>query len=224
MDRNDYIEKVIGGILGGIAIIAAFVEAAMAGFSVDAIVSAVKDIAGTAVVLILLVAFINEHKKAKGIRGSIERAMEKLEGGYSPLIREAFATETAGDAKKAKLERTVRYEIAVNTDALFATQCNNYCPFFDVDLDAPTSVDFYIRKKFFRDTPEAPFDAEAIFNKISQYMVRQHKNLSIEFKSDPSGGKATIRFQNSIKYEKDINDLISIVDDMIFAYTVIQHK
>ena len=55
MDRNDYIEKVIGGILGGIAIIAAFVEAAMAGFSVDAIVSAVKDIAGTAVVLILLV-------------------------------------------------------------------------------------------------------------------------------------------------------------------------
>lgn len=85
-------------------------------------------------------------------------------------------------------------------------------------------MDFYIRKKFFRDTPEAPFDAKAIFNKISQYMVRQHKNLSIEFKSDPSGGKAIIRFQNSIKYEKDINDLISIVDDMIFAYTVIQHK
>lgn len=224
MDKNDYIEKVLGGILGGIAIIAAFVEVILSGFSVDAIIAAIKDIAGTAVVLIVLVAFVNEHKKAKGIRGSIEKAMEQLEGGYSPLIREAIANESAGDKKKAKLEKTVRYEIAVNTDALFATQCNNYCPFFDIDLDAPSSVDFYIRKKFFGDRGEAPFDAKILFDKIAQYMVRQHENLNIQFKPDASGGKAIIKFNAPIKYEKDIDRLIGIVDDMIFAYTVIQGK
>ena len=47
MDRNDFIEKVIGGILGAIAIIAAIVEMIMGNFSAESIVAAIKDISGT---------------------------------------------------------------------------------------------------------------------------------------------------------------------------------
>ncbi len=222
MDRNDFIEKGIGGVLGAIAIIAAVIEMVLGGFSAESIVAAVKDVAGTAVVIVVLIAFANEHKKAKGIRSSIESAMLQLEKGYFHMIREAVAAETSGEAKKAKLERTVRYEIAVNTDALFGAQCKNYAPFFDVSLEAPTEVCFYIRKKFFGEKPDAPFDAKRIFDKISQYMKRQHESISMEFKQDASGGKVLVAFDNPLKYTKENEWFIQVVDDMIFVYTMIQ--
>ena len=140
------------------------------------------------------------------------------------MIREAVASESSGDAKKAKLEKTVRYEIAVKTDALFGTQCGNYAPFFDIDLDSPKEVRFYIRKKFFGDTPESPFDAQRIFGRISQYMTRQHEGLKIDFVPDASGGKAVITFTNPLKYAKDIEWFIQVADNMIFAYTMTQGR
>lgn len=224
MERNDFIEKIIGGVLGAVAIAAAVVEMLLDGLSAAGIVAAVKDISGTAVVIVLLISFINEHKKAKGIRGSIEAAMVQLENGYAPMIREAVASDHSGEAKKSKLERTVRYEIAVKTDALFGTQCNNFCPFFDIDLVSPTNVSFYIRKKFFGEKQEAPFAAKDIFDKISQYMTRQHNGIQMSFAPDTSGGKAVITFAAPIQYEKDIKWLVSIVDDMIFVYTMLQEK
>ena len=224
MDRNEFIEKVIGGFLGGIAIIASIAEMVLGEFSVESIVAATKDIAGTAIVIILWVSFVNEHKKTKGIRGSIECAMTQLENGYAPLIREAVASESSSEAKKAKLSKTVRYEIASKSDALFSNQCNNYCPFFDIDLDAPTEIYFYIRKKFFGEKCEAPFDAAKIFEKITIYMVRQHPNIQMKLKSDTSGGKVIIHFDAPLQYKSDIDNLMSIVDDMLFVYTVLQSK
>lgn len=105
MERNDFIEKVFGGILGSIAIIAIVVEMILGDFSPEAICGGIKDIASTAIVIILLIAFANEHRKTKGLCGSIEHAMTKLEKGYSPLIRQATASETSGEAKKNKLNR-----------------------------------------------------------------------------------------------------------------------
>lgn len=220
MDRNDFIERVIGGILGAITIIAAIIEMVLGGFSAESVVAAIKEISGTAIVIFLLFSFVNEHKKAKGVRGSIENAMMQLEHGYAPLIREATVSNHANENKKAKLDRIVRYEIAVKTDALFGTQCNNFCPFFDIDLDSPTNISFYIRKKFFGES----FDAQKIFNQIYPFMTRQHEGLKMTFLPDASGGKAIIEFDQPMKYDKDIQWLISVVDDMIFSYTMIQPR
>ena len=149
MDRNDFIEKVVGGILGAIAIAAAVAELIIGGYSPQGLAGAIKDISSTFIVIILLIAFANEHKKAKGLRGSIEHAMSTLERGYSPLIRKATASETSGEAKKNKLEKTIRYEIAADTSVLFNNHSNNYTPFFDIAVDAPDKIAFYVRQKFF---------------------------------------------------------------------------
>ena len=47
MDRNDFIEKFIGGVFALIAVIAAIIEMAFGSFSAEAIVGGVKDIFGT---------------------------------------------------------------------------------------------------------------------------------------------------------------------------------
>lgn len=221
MEKNDFIEKVFGGILGSIAIIAIVVEMILGDFSPEAICGGIKDIASTAIVIILLIAFANEHRKTKGLRGSIEHAMTKLEKGYSPLIRQATASETSGEAKKNKLNRIIRYEIAADTNVLFNTHSDNYAPFFDITIDTPDKIEFYIRKKFFGVNKDDIFDAKKISDKIFIYMKKQHQELDIDFSHDTSGGKIIINFSQPLKYRNDIDMLVDIVDDMIFAYTIV---
>ena len=71
---------------------------------------------------------------------------------------------------------------------------------------------------------EVPFAAQDLFDKISQYMTRQHEGIQMTFVPDASGGKAVITFATPIKYEKDVKWLVKVVDDMIFVYTMLQEK
>ena len=91
MDRNDFIEKVIGGILGAVAIIAAIVEMILGGFSAESIVAAIKEIAGTLIVVVLLVAFVKSlPKKPKNLSEILEKSVEDWGIDNAPLI---FKTE-----------------------------------------------------------------------------------------------------------------------------------
>ena len=62
---EDSIEKIVGGIFGIIAIIAAVVEMALGGFDAAAVAGGVKDIAGTLVTIVMLVVAINALKPRK---------------------------------------------------------------------------------------------------------------------------------------------------------------
>ncbi len=224
MEKNDFIEKVIGGVLGAIAIIATVIELVLTGYSPEGVAGMVKDIASTFIVVILLVAFANEHKKTKDLRGSIESEMTKLENGYFPLIREVKALETSPEAKKNKLEKVIRYEIATDTNVLFGKKSGLYSPFYDIELNSPNKIEFYVRQKFFGSKEDDIFDAEKISEKIFMYMKKQHKELNMSFLSDKSGGKIIIAFEQPLKYKKDIDVLVKIVDDMIFSYTLVKKQ
>ncbi len=221
---DDSLEKVVGGIFGVVAIVAAVVEIFLCGASTESIVAGIKDVSGTLIVVVLLLAFIKSHKKTKGIRGSIESGMEKLEEVYSPLIREATVTENSNEQKINKLKEVIRYEIASDIGVLFGKQSKSYAPFFDIDSENPTKVEFYIRKKFFSDTVENPFNAEKIYEHIYAYMIKRHDEYKITFLPDASGGKVVITFPAPLKYKKDIDELLEIVDDMIFIYTAENKK
>ena len=56
---NDAVEKIIGGIFGAIAIIAIVIEMALDGFDSAAIVGGIKDIAGTAITIVMLIVAVN---------------------------------------------------------------------------------------------------------------------------------------------------------------------
>lgn len=222
--NEERFEKVLSFVFGIIAVVAALIEMVLGEFSVDSIVAAIKDISGTAVIIILFVAFFSQNKKSKGIRGSIESAMISIEESYFPLIREATVTEKSTESRKNKLNKVIRYEIASDIKALFGTQCNNYAPFFDINAEKPTHIEFYIRKKFFSETSENPFNAETIYKNIELYMNKRYEGLNIVFSPDSNGGKCIIKFETELKYKSEIDKLINIIDDMVFVYTVESKK
>ena len=216
-------ETIFGVLFGIVAVAAALIEMALDSFSAAAIVSAIKDVAGTAIVFVVMLAFISEHKKAPGIRGTIENEMKEIEKAYTPLIRQAVARETSGANKVAKLEKVIRYEIAGNTDALFGTKGKNYSAFFDINAENPQRIEFYIRPKCFKVEDET-FDAEWIAGRIEQYMKSQHPQFNMTFSPDQSGGMFVIDFPEPLKSKKDVETLISIIDDMAFVYVAIKNS
>lgn len=221
---RERMETTFGVLFGIIAVAAAFTEMALDSFSAASVAGATKDIAGTAIVFVVMWAFINEHKKAPGIRGSIESRMSKIEEAYTPLIRQAAASETAGANKITKLEKVIRYEIAANTNALFGTKGMNYSAFFDINAESPMKIEFYIRKRFFASTEEHPFDAEDISKFIDRYMKKHHSQYEMSFTPDASGGKFAIAFPNALESENDVKELIEIIDDMAFIYVALKNS
>ncbi len=91
MDKMDRDEKLWGGILGIIAILAALAEMFFNGFNAASVMGAVKDISGTLITVVLLVAFIKSlPRKPKDLPAILEQAVEEWGEDNCPLI---FKTE-----------------------------------------------------------------------------------------------------------------------------------
>lgn len=91
MDKLDRDEKLWGGILGIISILAAVAEMLINGVDASSVAGAIKDISGTLVVVILLVAFVKGlPKKPKNLSEILEKSIEDWGIDNAPLI---FKTE-----------------------------------------------------------------------------------------------------------------------------------
>ena len=130
MDKIDFQEKVLGGIFGGIAIIAAIAEMFINGIDAASIVGAIKDVFGTLIVIVLFITFIRQlPKKAKDFKGIFKAEMDKNINKYSPLIE--IDSEADG-----------RYNIASRLDAIYDNNPGAYHTLFDFDYSSK------IRKSF----------------------------------------------------------------------------
>lgn len=90
MNKEDFQEKFWGGIFGIIAIAAAIGEVFANGISLPTILGGVKDISGTLVVVVLLVAFIKQlPRKLKNTSEILEQNVEKWGSDNAPLIFKA---------------------------------------------------------------------------------------------------------------------------------------
>ena len=90
MDKLDFKEKVWGFIFGIIAIASAVAEMISGGISWSAFWGMLKDIASTAVVIVVGYAFINSiPKKAKDATGKLETAVLEWGMNNTPLIFKA---------------------------------------------------------------------------------------------------------------------------------------
>ena len=91
MDKMDRDEKLWGGILGIVSILAAIAEMFIIGIDAASVAGAIKDISGTLVVVILLVAFVRGlPKKPKNLSEILEKSLEDWGSDNAPLI---FKTE-----------------------------------------------------------------------------------------------------------------------------------
>ena len=89
MDKLDVKEKIWGGIFGAIAIIAAIAEMMANGLSAASVFGAIKDVSGTAVVVLILCAFLKGIKRPKNIAEILEKAVEEWGDKNAPLIFKA---------------------------------------------------------------------------------------------------------------------------------------
>lgn len=97
MDKLDRDEKLWGGIFGIIAILAAIAEMFINGVDAASVASAIKDISGTLVVVVLLVAFLrNLPRRPKDIADLLEKKVEQWGDDNIPLI---FKTENYQSAQ-----------------------------------------------------------------------------------------------------------------------------
>lgn len=103
MDNMDRDEKVWGGIFGIIAIVAAIAEIFINGVDAASILGAIKDVSGTLVVVVLLIAFIKSlPKKPKNLAEKLETDVEDWGTDNAPLI---FKTENYVAAQNTDFEQ-----------------------------------------------------------------------------------------------------------------------
>lgn len=92
-----------GSLFGIIAIVAAVVEMVLGGFSTDSVVACIKDVAGTAVVIFVLIAFLrNLPKKTRKLEEKLKKDIEDWGTVNAPLI---FKTENYVAAQNTEFEQ-----------------------------------------------------------------------------------------------------------------------
>lgn len=221
MDRNDFIEKVIGGILGAVAIIAAIVEMILGGFSAESIVAAIKDISGTLIVVVLLVAFVKSlPKKPKNFREQFEADMSEIEQAYAPLIVKYVPKDTAKESAKAKNEKTIRYDILSSVDALFGKEQADHLRLFELNAEKPEKMCFYVREKFFG----KPFDAKEIAENLSGRLQAKFSDYSVTHSADSSGETITVNFNKAMETEQDAAALVNLINAAILLFVARNKK
>ena len=221
MDRNDFIEKIVGGILGAIAIVAAIGEMILDGFTAESIVAAIKDISGTLIVVVLLVAFVKSlPKKPKNFREQFEADMSEIEQAYAPLIVKYVPKDTAKESAKAKNEKTIRYDILSSVDALFGKEQADHLRLFELNAEKPEKMCFYVREKFFG----KPFDAKEIAENLSGRLQAKFPDYSVTHSADSSGETITVNFNKAMETEQDAAALVNLINAAILLFVARNKK
>ena len=206
MDKSDFQEKVLGGIFGGIAIIAAIVEMILSGVDAASVAGAVKDVFGTLIVIVLFVTFIRQlPKKEKDFKGVFRAEMDKNIVKYSPLIE--IDTEKEG-----------RYKIASRLDAIYDNNTGAYITLFDFDYKS--EIMFNVSKTVFagRGASDSEF-AELQGRIVSDIARKIEKNFGdiVSACSKTSSG-FRIKFNKELTTRDDAVMTAEIVDNVMLLF------
>ena len=221
MDNMDRDEKVWGGVFGIIAIIAAIAEAFINGVDATSIVGAIKDVSGTLVVVVLLIAFIKSMpKKPKNFRDIFEKEMNDIERSYAPLIVKYIPKDTAKDSSKAKNETVIRYDILSSVDALFGKEQADHLRLFELVAEKPERMAFYVREKFFG----KPFDAKDIAESISSRLQAKFPDYKVTHNADSSGATILVNFNKVMETQQDAIALVNLINAAILLFVARNKK
>lgn len=221
MDRNDFIEKIIGGVFAVIAVIAAVAEMLIGGVSSATVVACVKDVFGTLAVVILFLAVIKDKIPSRDFRKAFDNAMSEVCQKYSPLIRkEVMKTDKAETSsqqnKAAKLEKTICYQMADNINVIFGVNCNNYPRFLEIENRETTMVKLLIRKSFFNCENFSDSMLQEITKKIKENLELKFRDYS--FTADEKKNEIYINTNRLMSSNKDAKLLSDFIDNAVMLY------
>ena len=212
----------LGGIFAVVALIAIIFEMAIAGFDNAAIASGVKDIAGTIVTVLVLFAFI--PMRGFKFEKRMTKALEQwVSDNSNMLVHNKIMDGTDPDNK---------YGIGMRTDM------NNYYsgspssnsigvfvrlpkPDKAVYKNNPT-IEFHLNKgTFFEGTALSKEELKQKYNilieKFCTFITTKHNGF---VSATGSGQIITVQILKPIKSNKDIEELINVLNSMMQAYLV----
>lgn len=223
MNRDDFIDKIIGGVFALVAVVAAILELVLGGISATSIAACIKDIFGTLTVVVLFFAVIRDKIPSRDFRKAFDSAMVDISQKYTPLIRKEEMTVTDDEnvsttvsAKKKKLDSVICYAMAANLNALFGASCNDYPRFLEIHNNSTTVVKLLIRKKFFDYADFGETSLNDIANKIKDNLAIKFSEYS--FSVDEKKHEIYINTNRQMKTNKDALELAHLVDNVVMLY------
>ena len=222
MNRDDFIDKILGGIFAVVAIVAAVIELILGDISTATVAACIKDVFSTLAVVVLFFAVIKDKMPARNFRQAFEREMVEISAKYAPLIRkeevlEAQDAESASFiAKKKKLDSVICYDMASNLNVIFGASCNDYPRFMEIHSKETTVVKLLIRKKFFDSSEFTETTLIDVANKIKT-------NLSIKFNEysfsvDEKKNEINVNTNRLMASKKDAIELAELIDNAVMLY------
>ena len=221
MDRNDFIEKIIGGVFAVVAVIAAIAEVFINGVSSETVVAGIKDVFGTLAVVILFFAVVKDKIPSRDFRKAFDNAMADVCEKYKPLIRkEVLKSESietvAKQNKAAKLEKTICYQMADNINVIFGVTCNNYPRFLEIENKETTIIKLLIRKSFFNCDNFSEDLLKDITKKIKENLELKFRDYS--FTIDEKKNDIYINTNRLMTSNTDARTLADFIDNVVMLY------
>lgn len=222
MDR-DFIEDILGGVFGVIAVLAALMEIFVNGISTPTIVAGVKDVFGTLVIVVLFFSVIKNKIPSRDFKKAFDNAMNSVSDKYKPLIKKEIVIEKDETeetqnltAKRNKLEKVICYKMASDINVLFGVSCNDYPRFMEIHNQETTVVKFLIRKKFFDYSDFNEQTLTVVGNKIKENLELRFRDY--EFYFDESKKEILVNINRIMKSNKDAIALSELTDSAIMLY------
>lgn len=203
--KFDALEKIGGGLLGAVAIVAAIAELILGGVDASSIAGAIKDIAGTLIVVMVLLAALKHlvPKKAKNFEEAFENEMVKVLLKYKPII----AKDSSKDG---------RYNIASRIDAIYDNNTGEFHTLFDFNYK--NEIIFVVSKTLFMGRSKEDFSPmqKEIIHSITSKVTRDYEIVNDDWRSTSNGFKLT--FSHELSTAEDAVKAAEIIDTIILLY------
>lgn len=198
-------ETLWSGILGIIAVIAAVVELVLGGIEAVTLAAAIKDIAGTlAVVMVLFVAIKQTaHKEPKNFDEVFAARMELVAKKYAPLVQK----QTDGK---------YRYLMASRLSAINDNTPGAYHKFFD--LVKLTELEISISKTVFVGVGGSDEKFTEIKGRVVSNFQNKCNNFSIVKNCEISASGMKLIFEEPLTTAAHANELADIIDCVLLTF------
>lgn len=225
--KNMDFETVLGGLFGIIAIIATVAEVIILGGTADAVVTGIKDLAGTMVaVMIFIIAVRNLIPKKNNLL--------PFEKRFKKAIDEWVEKNSNMIIKSTDDDKTHLYGLNMYTNpdgfynAIAVTKNSGWFlripPIKEENYNKEDiKIYFHLNKGTFLEglnlnDSETDVELNKIGNKFKEYIGSRYSYIKCGYKDTEK--KIIINFTKPIVSDEDINDFIRVLDNMYQAYLV----
>ncbi len=227
MERNDFIEKFLGGIFALISVLAAFTEVALNEFSMASIAGGIKDIFATLTVVILFFAVAKDIVPKWKFEDKLKATLEnwQTENG-NMIVRNVVHDIEHKDAAPSCFSLDLKTNIVDFYTEKATTQKTGIflrMPMLNREnySSEGVKIKFYLNKgTFFSGVPGDVIltDRYQVLNDLFSGLINsKHRDFAV---AGGTGQEITVELKRAVTTMADIKELIAVINTMYTAYLV----